>query len=286
MKKLALALILCLGLQACEEPFSWEAGAAGEPLLVVEGWLTNERKPHTIILSQTVSSQKEIPAAVSGARVVVREGARSYVFMEEPAGSGRYQSEAFQAVFGKPYHLFIRQQDQNYTATTYMVPVTPFHPLEFEPVVPAAGDPAAGTPGDTLLQLRYQAPGGPVGGVAPAMEEIYLDWSGVQGYESRPAAETSAKLLFYTLSTLDVNQLFAPAKEKVHFPAGTRLLRKKYSLSPEQEAFIRSVLFETEWRGGIFDVQKGNVATNLSGGAVGFFAASTVLTDTTYVPSE
>ena len=41
-------------------------------------------------------------------------------------------------------------------------------------------------------------------------------------------------------------------------------------------------MIESEWRGGLFDVERGNITTNLSEGAIGYFAASTVITDTTY----
>jgi hypothetical protein len=43
------------------------------------------------------------------------------------------------------------------------------------------------------------------------------------------------------------------------------------------------MLSETEWRGGVFDVQRDNVSTNLSEGAVGFFAVATVVADTTVI---
>jgi hypothetical protein len=46
------------------------------------------------------------------------------------------------------------------------------------------------------------------------------------------------------------------------------------------------VLSETEWRGGAFDVQRENVPTNLSKGAIGFFAVSTVLSDTTIITEK
>jgi hypothetical protein len=42
-------------------------------------------------------------------------------------------------------------------------------------------------------------------------------------------------------------------------------------------------MMETEWRGGLFDVERGNISTNLSEGAIGYFAASTVLSDSTFV---
>jgi hypothetical protein len=40
---------------------------------------------------------------------------------------------------------------------------------------------------------------------------------------------------------------------------------------------------ETEWRGGLFDVQPGNVRTNLSEGAVGYFSVSAVVADTNLI---
>jgi hypothetical protein len=80
-----------------------------------------------------------------------------------------------------------------------------------------------------------------------------------------------------------VNNIFGPAKDTIYFPAGTKIIRRKYSLSKEHQDFIRTLLIETEWRGGIFDVQQGNVLTNISNGARGFFAACMVLSDTTVV---
>ena len=59
--------------------------------------------------------------------------------------------------------------------------------------------------------------------------------------------------------------------------------RKKFSASPAYKAFLRGVLSETEWRGGVFDVERANAPTNLSEGAIGFFAVSTVVSDTTVV---
>ncbi|MBE9509733.1 MAG: hypothetical protein IMY71_02550, partial [Bacteroidetes bacterium] len=47
-----------------------------------------------------------------------------------------------------------------------------------------------------------------------------------------------------------------------------------------------TMLSETEWKGGVFDVLPGNVYTNLSEGAVGFFAVSTVVSDSTVVGVE
>jgi hypothetical protein len=77
--------------------------------------------------------------------------------------------------------------------------------------------------------------------------------------------------------------MYKPDKEIFQFPKGTTVIRRKYSVSDAYRAFLRSMLSETEWRGGVFDVQRSNVTTNLSEGAVGFFAVCSVVADTTVV---
>ena len=110
----------------------------------------------------------------------------------------------------------------------------------------------------------------------PAMWEILIDWSTVPGYENSGPEETKKRLLFYTLPTLDVSQVFAPVVEQVFFPAGTRIDERRYSLNPAHADFIRSLLLETSWQGGVFPSDPANVSTNLSKGALGFFGVCAV----------
>ena len=77
--------------------------------------------------------------------------------------------------------------------------------------------------------------------------------------------------------------MFRPDKQDVYFPVGTKVVRRKYSMNQFQEDFVRTLMAETEWRGGLFDVQPGNVQTNLSEGAVGYFSVSQALTDSTII---
>jgi hypothetical protein len=84
------------------------------------------------------------------------------------------------------------------------------------------------------------------------------------------------RLLFYTLTTLDVSQVFAPLVEEVSFPAGTRIDQRRYSLTPEHAAFIRSLLLETNWQGGVFPTDPANIQSNISEGGLGYFAVCAV----------
>jgi hypothetical protein len=82
--------------------------------------------------------------------------------------------------------------------------------------------------------------------------------------------------LFYTLKTLDVSEVFAPAVEEISFPAGTIIEERRYSLTAAHAEYLRTLLSETTWQGGLFTTPSANVATNLSAGATGFFGVCAV----------
>ena len=110
----------------------------------------------------------------------------------------------------------------------------------------------------------------------PAIWELLLDWSKVPGYENAGSAGCQARMLFYTLPTLDVSEIFAPEMEKISFPAGTIINERRYSITPEHAEFLREMLLETNWTGGLFSLANANVMTNLSAGAIGYFGACSV----------
>ena len=74
-----------------------------------------------------------------------------------------------------------------------------------------------------------------------------------------------------------------PDKEPLLFPAGSRIVRRRHAVSDRYKEYLRGVLSETEWRGGFFDVERENATGNMSEGALGFFAVTSVTIDTIYV---
>ena len=80
-----------------------------------------------------------------------------------------------------------------------------------------------------------------------------------------------------------MNRFFSPDRERVRFPPGTVVIREKESVSGKYEEYLRGVLSETDWRGGVFDVLPGNARTNLSEGALGYFTAAEVIRDTVVI---
>jgi hypothetical protein len=55
-------------------------------------------------------------------------------------------------------------------------------------------------------------------------------------------------------------------------------------MTPEYAEFIREVLQETQWQGGLFNTIPANVPTNLSPGGAGFFAVCGVYSISQTVP--
>jgi len=267
MTRLTVFVLFFLLLISCEEVTEWDINAQENELIVVEALITNELKSHTIRLARPVDELNDVPEPVSGAFVAVRSGNDAAVFQEFPQGSGMYYSDTVQAVINRNYLLYINYQDKEYTASAEMVPVTPLKSLNYRMVDEDRG----------LYEINFQDSN------EPSIKEYWISWGHLPEYQDLPQEETLAKTFHYSLSSIDVNQSFAPEKEKIRFPAGSVVLRKKYSLSDDHQAFLRTFLSETEWRGSVFDIQQGNVLTNLSEGAVGFFAVSTVISDTTLI---
>ena len=91
----------------------------------------------------------------------------------------------------------------------------------------------------------------------PSIVRGGLDWSHLPGYELLPDSATHAVIYHYTLNGVDVNKIFKPPQEHVRFPPGTIVFREKESVTLWYGEFLRGILSETDWRGGMFDVLPG-----------------------------
>jgi hypothetical protein len=267
MKKFLLHIILFLIFFSCEEKIDFNAESQVTIRLVVEGMITNEIKAHEVRLSLPVKNLNESPQPVSGAFVAITDQQNTYFLEEDQENPGLYLTDStVQGVFGKLYTLYIRIQEYEFAGSSYMVPVEPLQPLNIN-ICDESGD---------LFKVETLGTGDPF------MMEIDYDWS-----MTGSCAESScmAKEVIYHLTSVDVNEIFKPEQELVCFPARTIIKRKQYSLNDNYQNYIRAMMNETNWRGGLFDVERGNIPTNMSTGAIGYFAASSVVSDSTvFVP--
>lgn len=261
-----LLLFLCLA--SCNEKIDWELEYQEMDVMVVEAKITNEAKAHEVILTWPVYEVNTLPEPVRGALVEINDGREIHSLTEDRSKPGSYLTDPdFAGEVKKGYQLRIRYEDKRINAIAFMSGVLPF-------------------PNMRVFQVQqnpplYEAYISDQNG--PAVIKLELDWSHVPGYDTLAAEETHALIYHYTLGTVDVNHIFAPDREHVRFPPGTIVYREKESVSRVYEEFLRGMLSETDWRGGVFDVLPGNARSNLSEGAVGYFTAAEVIRDTIIV---
>jgi hypothetical protein len=263
MKIRMIILFLLFTLQGCEKPVEWDQKERVTPRLVVEAMLTNQPDFNYVILSLPVTDPNLAPQPVSGAAIMVTDGTTFVNLTEDPETPGRYLPPLGTiGVVNRGYRLTISLNGEIFQADAYMIPVTPLPPFIYSAVEPEPGyfriDPSEGNP--------------------PAYTRYSVDWE----EPGDPPVTMNSLFYSYSISTIDVNQFFKPAQERLIFPSDARIARARFSMSPGYETYIRSMLSETEWSGGWFDLLPGNLPTNLTNGAVGYFAACSVIIDTVY----
>lgn len=263
MTRNIVLIFIMLGFVACEDPYKKSLLTEDTRLIAVEGMLTSENTTHLVKISHPYKTQNGVTLPVSGAIITVTEGTTIYTLTENPSGSGLYYTPPMPAVTGKRYLLQIIYDGKIYTAEDTPPPIEPLSQISYYK-----------TGNDYSLDLT------PSGNHANYTNHE-ISWRNTSTCTSETGCH--AKIVFYDLKTIDVHEVYKPEKENLHFPPNSTIVRTKYSLSATHKNFLRSMLSETEWRGGVFDVQRANTTTNLSDGAIGFFATSTILSDTTIV---
>ena len=267
---IVIVIIICLLLICCEEEIKWNLKTEQQNTIVVEGLISNEFKIHTIKLSKPIYELNADPEPVTGALVAVYYQNNTIIFEEDIYNQGYYNTlNEIALPSGYKYRLYINNEGVEYYASDFMPVLFNNSPLTYES-------------DSTLYKISYVADQYVLEGQA-TMYKIFLNWSHVEGYNHLPEDSCKAQVNYYSLTTIDINQSINPNIEPIRFPKGTIIIEKQYSLSKQHEEFIRSMLIESEWRGGLFDVEKANIRGNISNGAFGFFGASTVKIDTILV---
>lgn len=263
-----LALIIFSG---CEKEIDWETTAVELNTVVVDGMITNEFQIQQIQLSHPVTGMNDIPEPFTGASVIISRGQQSVNFTESESEPGMYISnQPFAAAIRSDYFLNILKDDLVFDAQTYMVPVSSFNTPGFR------YHPSLDLYSIIWNNSQYSP-------FEQAMYEAIIDWSHLPGYED-PDTLSAARLLYYTLNTIDVSFVIFPQdKENVYFPEGSIVYFSKYSLNDEYGAYLRALLSETQWQGSLFETARSNLTGNISNGGLGYFSACAVIRDTLVV---
>lgn len=264
MKNPTTFFVFLILMTACVKQADWPLPGVPLDLIAVEALLTDEQKVHIVTLSRPVTELNAEPEPVAGAIVLLSTSDSLWSLEEDTLRPGSYLTgPGFVAVPGIEYTLEITWQEKFFSAKSYMVPGKVFNELVYK----------RNDTGD-LYHIDWVASAFSTDD--PGMWEIIIDWSSLPGFDTLDPASSSARMLFYTLTTIDVSQIFAPVMEQTSFPAGSLITERRYSLTPGHAEYCRQLLLETNWQGGFFPTANANVTTNLSPGAIGYFGVCAV----------
>lgn len=256
--KVVLLALLPFLFHSCDKTYDWTWDRTAQPVVVIDAIITSETKVQSVNIYYTTSALDVTPIAISNASVIVSNADSVYLFHEDSLLKGYYISDKmFAAIPDMLYTLQVSYNGQIYTASDIMSPAEDFEPLKL----------ATDQEGNNYVLWvadAYKAK-------KAAMYEVLVNWK-----DDESGGYKKARMLYYTLPSLDVSEVLAPEPELVKFPASASIIERYYSVSDNYAAFLRALLAETTWHGGLFNTEVANLPTNLSNNALGFFAVSAV----------
>ncbi|MEM7161127.1 MAG: DUF4249 family protein [Bacteroidota bacterium] len=269
MKNISALIVLVFLLASCTERIELDLNDNQNRRIVVEGEITNEQIAHEIKLTWTADYfVNELPEPVTGAIVTISDGTNLYN-LTEAGNSGRYYTDV--NVQGSPlseHTLTIDYEGELFTGKDIMYSVPEILMIATDETEAPEGE----EPGEYDLLLWTQE--------TPDEDNWYMWRVFINGVAEN---DTLSNIFFTSDQGSDGAFLEGiPVYELDAFPGDTIIL-EQYAVSEQANDTWLAMLFETEFRGGLFDSPPANVETNMSNGALGYFGAYTVSRDTTIV---
>lgn len=267
MKKMLLVLIT-LTLYACESTelsindinFS---NSSHQFDIIVDCYITTELKKHYIKLakpSDDILDKQDYP--ISDANVYISDGNYKYVFIESET-EGIYESiMEFSSHAGTKYNLHLKAGDKEYYASDTPVAVSDINFSQIQ--LPERDYSFISSTQIILSGYRH------LFGYAEINKWLWLSNNKLR-YYLQPFSE---ELKFsYTHSRTEVKGLFPNDKIGYGIQGAIEdtITVVKYSISDDYYKYLLALFSETEWKAGLFSSISGNLPTNLSQGATGYF---------------
>ena len=259
--KLYCIAFLSLSFFTCEQTIEWELQNDGDERLVVDALLHDQEEIQCIRISAVYDDINGSGTEIQDASVIVIANTKRYIFEETPGSPGLYKSiEAFGLINNIDYSLEIEHGGSFYTARSRIAPVAPIPTLNFSPF--------GQSDSLTLDELpRFN-------NNQQALYIIEIDWTHLSNQN-----DARAKLVYFTFSTIDLEEFLQPQSQEVAFPIGSVVFINKYGINDEFASYLRATALETDWEGGFFGSQSDTPIGNIEG-ALGFFGTCSLLRDT------
>lgn len=262
--RIILPLFAVLSICSCTERIELELNDDQNRRLVVDAWFTSINKQHEVRLTETTSyyAPEEAPK-VSGAVVKITGPDVDETLIEEEPGV--YRTSSIAGTIGNTYTLTIEHDGETYEASGFMRDCAPIDAVmaEFEE---AEGD-VFDFDGWYVLYINTQE--------LPGLGDDYMWLTYING---EPLRDTLSEIFFVTdqfydglyIEEADIEYLESPGEAS----AGDVVRIEQLNIGRDGFEVLNGIMNETQWNGGLFDAPPANVATNISGGALGFFGVA------------
>jgi len=264
MKKLLAIIVVLAGLAGCTKRIDVNLNDQGFERLVVDGWITNQKGPHTVRLTKTTDYfENEAAPRAEGAQVTISDGTETIVLSENEPGIYQTTPE-WRGKTGHTYTLNIDYNGETYEATEYLDTVPRIDSILYD-TARIESDQEVFEEYRELYLFTRESPG----------EGDHYMWRFFKN--GTLLTDTLNEYLFVDDLLVDGNYIYAydfDGFNWVEAEPGDTLTIEQHKISGGVYDNFEAVMLETEWRGGIFDSPPANVPSNISNGAVGFFIAS------------
>lgn len=271
MRDLAILISAVILMQSCTEDIPFDLNEQGFDRLVVEGSITDQTKAHLVKLTKTTSYfEEEAVPVVSGAIVKISNSLDEWTLAENPSGSGLYYTPADAAgTVGLTHLLTIQSEGETYQAEDFMYSVAPIDSM--------AVDPEEEDEDELYWKIKLWTTETP-------NEMNYYRWRVlINGVTDNDSLRYSAFSNDVGFDGAELEDYIIEAFEIEYMETGDTITLEQHGISEAYFDMILALVEQTQTQGGLFDPPPANVPTNLTGGALGFFAAASVSEKTTII---
>lgn len=237
--------------------------------LVIDGLVTNELKPFRVKLSRTLAldDESEFPG-VDNAFVTISDDAGNLdtLLLES---NGLYRTNGpRQGVPGRTYYLTVIVDGITYTAQDILTAVPPIDSIAA--IYREKGDELGIDTNGYYVYFVFMDPPG---------KNYYMEDITKNGV---PVLRSDQLFIFDDQFIKPSEPVFSRAPG--NYISGEKAVLTLSSLSEKGYDYMNGVVLQLQNDGGFFSTPPANAPTNLSGGALGFFRASSLAKDSVMVP--
>ena len=271
MKNIVKTIAILSLFAACDEPIDIDSDSV-EPIVIIEGLVTDQMMSHHVRVSRSVDFYDNIAAdPVLDAEVSIRDDQGNvFTFLHNPGGEAEQQGfyfaeQEFAGQVGVTYSLTVTIGEEVYRAADQLLPVTAIDSLTVSLDEDEFDDPE--DPGYYYEVLFYARE-------PRDRKDFYL----FKFYRNDSILRDSDNDIYFSDDDLLAEEI-SGVSTAGYYTFGDRARVEMYSMSRQGFIYYNDLVNLLQGDGGMFGPPPVNPRTNLDNGALGFFQVSALVSE-------